>query len=929
MVDFPELSWQLLHIALSGGLLLGLGALAAKFCKEPADRIRVIEWTFCGCLLLAVLQFCEWLPTVKLGLLPARTSQEPSPKSEAPAQLTSDFEISTEPIALPREIMSPAEKNLTADAPSVSLNENVSIPSSPSQFPISDSQETTEAAIASPAWSWPVWVLGAYALGVVMLAVRLGWGFVLRGRLSNQVRPAPGKVVRLFHSLEQIRGREKLAARVRLAVSERITSPVTWGLFRPVIVVPASWLEESSGQLRCGLAHEWSHIDRRDFRAAYLAAFVEILFYYQPLFWLLKRRLQLSQDQLADSLAQTESESTATYAQLLITLARREPAVLVPGAMGILSGYSRLYWRIHMLLTTTQPLRRHSRSSFTFLVVLCALFLSAGLSALNLQSAPAQETKEEKQPAEQPKPTGRNAETNLEPYTYKGQVLDRLTNKPIEGVEVEIELSLTRDPKTSKGGNTKLRTITAKTDAEGKYEFTITGDEHAQSSLYIVVDAHHPKYAPKGRSGYAHSMIQKNMRLGEPPFFSEIKLWPGEPIEGTVVDPTGQPLADVEILTYTQSDHAKEGFPRGSFGKAATDKEGRFRIVVATPGDGVLWITPDNYCPQAHRIKDKRGDWGKLVMVQGANVKGAIRDARGNPVPSVSFDVRRRGDGEEADEFLGQNAVANHIGRKGTTDPNGEFQLASLPSGEYRLRVETVDSKTRQPIPDAPVFVEKSFSIPEDQEKVEVAVQAVPHVLIQGQVLDSQGQPSSGHEIHVFGRFGGGFYFGQSNDPGKDGKLEARVPHGLEKVQINLMTNEHGVLRWRLSPEGPLKNGRRIELDRLEEDLTTLEIVRYVAPILMVKAVDEQGQLVPDCKPKALYEKDSPKDPNSRFISGVNGDVNFEKQPDGRWRSNQLIPDQKLTLTIEKEGWETTPETLSLEEKAEKEIVFVLKKKAD
>jgi hypothetical protein len=36
-----------------------------------------------------------------------------------------------------------------------------------------------------------------------------------------------------------------------------------------------------------------------------------------------------------------------------------------------------------------------------------------------------------------------------------------------------------------------------------------------------------------------------------------------------------------------------------------------------------------------------------------------------------------------------------------------------------------------------------------------------------------------------------------------------------------------------------------------------------------------------------------------------------------------------LTVTVDKDGWETTPQTLSLEENAEKEIVFVLTKKAD
>ncbi|MCA9072927.1 MAG: carboxypeptidase regulatory-like domain-containing protein, partial [Planctomycetaceae bacterium] len=792
-------------------------------------------------------------------------------------------------------------------------------------------QQPTDTRNTFVPWHWTTWIVGIYLLSMLGLAIRLGWGFVLRSRLARQVEPAPAEVVDVFLSLVENSGRERLAGRVRLTVCDRGSGPITWGLFRPVIVVPKSWLKKSAEHLRCGLAHEWSHIDRRDVRGSYLAALVEIGFYYHPLFWWLKRQLQLSQDQLADSLAQTQSSSAADYAQLLINLARREPAKLVPGAMGILSGYSRLYWRIHMLLTTTNPLERRCRHSFNALVVFCVLLLSVGLSALTLQSAPAQESeaKAEPQSQEKPSPEKPQPQENAEPYTYKGQVVDRVTKEPLANAEVEIRLSLTRDPKTSKGSQIELRTIKAKTNAQGKYEFTLTGEENAQRSLYIVVDAHHPNYASKGRSGYAHSMIQKNLRLGEPPFFANIRLWPGKPIEGTVVDPSGKPLPKVKILTYAMSDQAKGGFPRGSFGKTTTDQKGRFQITIPAPGDGVLWITPDDYCPQAYRINNKHGDWGQLVMVQGTTLDGKVLDARGNPVPNIELDVRRSGDGKDADEFLRQNAVANHIGRQVKTDDQGQFQLVSLPNGSYRVRVQTVDSKSRQPIPNAPVFVEQTFSISEDQAASDLTIQAVPHVVIQGQMLNGEGQPSSGHEFFVFGRINGKSFFGRSNDPGRDGKLEARVPHGLENVQISLMTNEHGVLRWRLAPNEPLQNGSRIKLDRLEEDLTTLQIVRYVAPILLVKAVDEQGEVISDCKPKALYEKDSPKDPNSTFISGVNGDVNFEKQPDGRWRSNQLIPDQNLTVTIEKDGWETTPQTLSLKEKSEKEIVFVLKKKPE
>ncbi len=108
MADFSELSLPLLHIALAGGLLLGLGALAARRCQEPVDRIRVIEWTFCGCLLLPVLQFCQWLPTVKLGWIPAPVSQEPLAVSQAPPPPASESQNSSASAAVPVEVISPA-----------------------------------------------------------------------------------------------------------------------------------------------------------------------------------------------------------------------------------------------------------------------------------------------------------------------------------------------------------------------------------------------------------------------------------------------------------------------------------------------------------------------------------------------------------------------------------------------------------------------------------------------------------------------------------------------------------------------------------------------------------------------------------------------------------------------------------------------------
>jgi hypothetical protein len=206
-------------------------------------------------------------------------------------------------------------------------------------------------------------------------------------------------------------------------------------------------------------------------------------------------------------------------------------------------------------------------------------------------------------------------------------------------------------------------------------------------------------------------------------------------------------------------------------------------------------------------------------------------------------------------------------------------------------------------------------------------IRAEPPVYIRATYLNSAGKPRTGHEVHLFGRLNGDWFFAQSNAAGKDGKLQLAVPHGLEKVEVRLSTNEHSALRWRMGPNEPLQNTDEIKFDRLNDDVSGIEIIRYTAPILLVKAVDEAGQLLKDFKPKLVYKKDSPKEPGSMFVSGVAGDVSFEKQQDGRWRSSQLLPDQDFVVTAELESFTTDEQSLSLPEGDVREVVFVMKPK--
>ena len=140
------------------------------------------------------------------------------------------------------------------------------------------------------------------------------------------------------------------------------------------------------------MIHEWSHLARGDVWRWRLSTIVGIVFFYQPLFWWLRRQLRLCQDYLADSHAAASpypmagegpgegaADSTARedYAQFLVSLAHRRLGLPGTLALSVGDGRSNLYRRVTMLLANRQPLMQHLRWSRRIAIAATAIALIA------------------------------------------------------------------------------------------------------------------------------------------------------------------------------------------------------------------------------------------------------------------------------------------------------------------------------------------------------------------------------------------------------------------------------------------------------------------------------------------------------------------------------------------------------------------------
>jgi hypothetical protein len=141
------------------------------------------------------------------------------------------------------------------------------------------------------------------------------------------------------------------------------------------------------------------------------------------------------------------------------------------------------------------------------------------------------------------------------------------------------------------------------------------------------------------------------------------------------------------------------------------------------------------------------------------------------------------------------------------------------------------------------------------------------------------------------------------------------------------MTNEHGALRHRLSTGAPLSNTCEVKLGTLTQDLKGIEIIHYEAPIVLVRVAAKGGKKLKGARVTAAYPEGKSRYPEPLlFPGGLRSDVCFEEQRDGRFRSEQLFPDEEVTITAQADGYLPRSETLKLPEGAIKAVELVLEK---
>jgi hypothetical protein len=192
-------------------------------------------------------------------------------------------------------------------------------------------------------------------------------------------------------------------------------------------------------------------------------------------------------------------------------------------------------------------------------------------------------------------------------------------------------------------------------------------------------------------------------------------------------------------------------------------------------------------------------------------------------------------------------------------------------------------------------------------------LQAVPSVKVIAQYYDGKGKKTSGHEVRLYGSESDEAHWQTYGVPAADGRVELLAPRGLQDATMRPIMDEHCSLRCQKSADSPLQPRPGLKLGNLDNDLTDIHIVRYVAPVLLVKPTSADGKPLDSVEVIGRYADASIEYP-----------VYFQRQKDGRHRSWQLLPDEKFTITVTAPGHRPQSRTVSLAEGTTSELALEL-----
>ncbi|MEM9656790.1 MAG: M56 family metallopeptidase, partial [Planctomycetota bacterium] len=602
-----------------------------------------------------------------------------------------------------------------------------------------------------------VWLVVAAGLGV-----RLAAAWRRLAHLRRRAAPADDQARAACHTL---------ASRMEVSTpdvlySPFLPSPCLAGINQPAVLLPDETLNLS---LHDVLIHELAHLKRRDCHWNLLRQLATSLFFFQPLLWVLSRRIETTAEEVCDDFVVQFGGDRHAYAHRLVDLAELSTAPMAAAGVGIVSLRSMLARRVARVLDTSRSLSTRVGNLLLAVVIVGGLlgvtfagFLGLEPKASDAKSAVAErdvvtdETTTDDDGALDEQAEGAGEEEPDATTTIEGRVLDP-AGRAVAGATVVAQRWI-HDPEEPK-------TPIAETKSGGDGRFEISFPKQDDATIVAAAE------------GFGAAFVrQEAIEPDREPTLQLVK--DDAPIKGRVVDLEGNPLAGVTVqiggvaatededldpwlkaiaqgqILWEANNHYFSGRtpqnPPHVPDSVTTDSDGAFTIRgigrerqfrIALTGPTIAHTRATVVTREMESVVAKDGmpdpDWSRQHTIYGANcqivaaptqpIEGVVRDAEtGQPLAGVAVESYR----------MAPRGLSGARLIRTDSDDQGRFRLVGMPKGPGKQIIAV-------PGDDLP-YLMREFDVPEQPgiEPVEMELELHRGVWISGQVTDkATGEP--------------------------------------------------------------------------------------------------------------------------------------------------------------------------------------------
>ena len=163
------------------------------------------------------------------------------------------------------------------------------------------------------------------------------WQFIRNYRYVQLIRKTGTKKIDVAWRLyvKRTAAAMGIARDVKIWLSEWVTSPVTIGFLKPIILIPVAAINNlTPHQLEAVILHELSHIYRYDYFLNLILSFIRTILYFNPFVKLLVKSVEKEREHSCDEMVLQFQYKPGEYASALLRLEQNKHRQMVMAAAG-------------------------------------------------------------------------------------------------------------------------------------------------------------------------------------------------------------------------------------------------------------------------------------------------------------------------------------------------------------------------------------------------------------------------------------------------------------------------------------------------------------------------------------------------------------------------------------------------------------------